>query len=238
VGVAPASFAGGPGTGKTTVARIVGRLLRKYELLERGEVREVGRSDLVAEFLGQTASKTEKLLDGALGGVLFIDEAYALSEPARSSAGDYGSEALAVLIAKMENHRHELCVIVAGYSAEMDRFLDANAGLASRISRRITFPDYSDEELKDVFRAMLTAHGLSVSDDVLSSLKSYVGRAKRTVKSGRWGNARSVRNILERGIENQSVRLRRAGGTPSLEALSRLDTSDFAFLTAGEPSVW
>ena len=209
-------FSGGPGTGKTTVARIIGKLLKKYELLQHGRLREVSRTDLVAEFIGQTAPKTEKLIGDALGGVLFIDEAYALSEPgAGAGTHDYGAEALAVLIAGMENHRHELCVIVAGYPAEMERFVDANAGLASRISRHITFPDFTDEELLQVFQAMAASEKLQLDPGIFETFQPYIRRLRASTKPRQWGNARTVRNVLERGIENQSLRLRNAGTSPA-----------------------
>src|SRR6266487_675693 len=167
-------FSGGPGTGKTTVARIIGRLLKRYELLKHGRVQEVGRADLVAEFIGQTATKAEKVVNDAIGGVLFIDEAYALSEPsAGGGARDYGAEALTVLISGMENHRDELCVIVAGYPAEMERFVDANAGLDSRISRHINFPDFTDQELQEVFEAMAAADGLQLDPKILTLFQPF-----------------------------------------------------------------
>lgn len=233
------SFSGGPGTGKTTVARIIGRLLAKYELLPHGELKEVSRADLVAEFVGQTASKTEKVIESSLGGVLFIDEAYALTEQGGGGSGhDYGAEALTTLIAWMENHRDELCVIVAGYPAEMERFIDANAGLASRISRRIGFPDYSDDELAQIFAAMVKARELVVAQSTVDDFRAYVGRAKQQVKRRQWGNARSVRNILERGIEHQSVRLRARAGRPGIDDLLRLEPDDFAFLRSSEATIW
>jgi AAA+ superfamily predicted ATPase len=231
-------FSGGPGTGKTTVARIIGGLLKKYELLKHGRVQEVGRADLVAEFVGQTATKTEKLVEDAIGGVLFIDEAYALSEPgAGGGSRDYGAEALAVLIAGMENHRHELCIIVAGYPAEMERFINANAGLASRVSRHINFPDFTDQELQEVFEAMAAAYGLKLDPKILASFQSYIRRAKAAAKPRQWGNARTVRNILERGIENQSVRLRKAGRKPSRDQLLRLELVDFAFFSSSDVTI-
>lgn len=222
-------FAGGPGTGKTTIARIAGRLLNKYGLLERATVREVGRADLVGEFVGQTAPKTQKQIDESLGGVLFIDEAYALTEPGAGGGRDFGAEALAVLIAGMENRRGDLCVIVAGYPDEMERFIDANAGLASRISRHINFPDFTDQELQQVFEAMAAAQKLTVDPKILRDFQPYVCRAKLTARPRQWGNARSVRNILERGIENQALRLRRLGTNPTLDQLRRLEPTDFAF---------
>jgi hypothetical protein len=229
-------FFGGPGTGKTTVARIIGHLLRKYRLLEHGELHEVGRAELVAEFLGQTSPKTDQVIEESLGGVLFIDEAYALSEPGAGGGRDYGAEALAVLIAGMENHRDELCVIVAGYPDEMERFMDANAGLASRISHHIKFPDFTDRELREVFEAMVAGDGLQVDSDVLDAFEPYIRRAKAAAKPRQWGNARTVRNIVERGIANQSVRLRRAGGKPSRDQLLRLKPADFAFFDAPDVS--
>lgn len=231
-------FSGGPGTGKTTVARIIGRLLKKYELLEHGRVQEVGRADLVAEFIGQTAPKTEKLIKDAIGGVLFIDEAYALSEPgAGGGTRDYGAEALAVLISGMENHRHELCVIVAGYTAEMERFIDANAGLASRISRHIRFPDFTDQELQEIFESMAAADHLQLDPKILVAFQPYIRRAKAAANPRQWGNARTVRNILERGIENQSLRLRKAGRKPGRDQLLRLELADFAFFSVADVSI-
>jgi len=228
-------FSGGPGTGKTTVARIIGRILSKHELLEHGRVREVGRPDLVAEYVGQTGPKTEKLIEESLGGVLFIDEAYALSEPGGGrSLGDYGAEALAVLIAGMENHRHELCVIVAGYSEEMERFMDVNAGMASRISRRIRFPDFTEKELLEVFKAMAASDGLHLDPQILTNFIPYIRRAKAATKARQWGNARTVRNIFERGIEQQSLRLRKAKKKPTRDQLLRLEVVDFPFFESGE----
>jgi ATPase family protein associated with various cellular activities (AAA)/AAA lid domain-containing protein len=232
------SFSGGPGTGKTTVARIVGGLLRKHELLADGGLHEVSRADLVAAFVGQTALKTEKLIEDALGGVLFIDEAYALSEPgAGGGSNDFGAEALAILISGMENHRDELCVIVAGYPTEMERFIDANAGLASRISRHIVFPDFTDKELQDVFEAMVRAEGLQLDPRILRAFQPYIRRARAAAKPRQWGNARAVRNLVERGIANQSVRLRKSGKKPSREQLLHLEAQDFAFLTAAEAPI-
>jgi len=230
-------FAGGPGTGKTTVARIVGRLLHQHGLLRRSEVLEVGRSDLVADFVGQTAGKTKVQVEKALGGVLFVDEAYALTEPGKGGGQDFGGEALATLVAEMENHRRELSVIVAGYSDEMQRFLDANAGLRSRISRRITFPDFSDAELQLVLKRMLAERSLTAEEPIFSALETYLPRAKAAARPGQWGNARSIRNILDRAIAEQASRLRGLGRKPTREELLALTAADFAFLR-GAPSVW
>lgn len=224
-------FAGGPGTGKTTIARIIGGLLAMYELLEHGRVHEVSRADLVGEFVGQTAPRTEAAIDAAIGGVLFVDEAYALSEPGANGGRDYGAEAITALIAGMENHRHELCVIVAGYPDEMRRFIDTNPGLASRISRHIEFPDYSDAELQQVLESMASARKLSLDPRILAQFQPYIRRHRATVSPRQWGNARVVRNVLERAIEAQSVRLRKAGGRPSKDQLLRLEPADFAFFT-------
>jgi stage V sporulation protein K len=228
-------FAGGPGTGKTTIARIIGRILRKYELLAHGDVVESTRADLVAEYVGQTSSKTERLVESALGGVLFIDEAYALTETSGGNV-DYGKEAIAALIKGMEDHRDELCVIVAGYPEAMQRFVDANAGMASRISRHIKFPDFTDDELEQVFAALTKSKKLTFDTKILPPLRNYIRRAKAAARPGQWGNARSVRNMLERGIENQAGRLRKAG-QPTREQLLRLELADFAFLEAREISV-
>lgn len=225
-------FSGGPGTGKTTVARIVGRLLKKYGLLERGEINEVGRADLVGEFVGQTAPKTEAVIEASLGGVLFIDEAYSLTETGAGGGRDFGGEALAALITGMENHRSELCVIVAGYPAEMERFIDANPGLASRISRKVIFPDFTEPELQQVFEVMAAAQKLTFDPRILLDFQPYVRRAKAASKPHQWGNAREVRNILEDGIEHQSRRLRRLGRKPTRDELLRLELADFAFLAS------
>jgi stage V sporulation protein K len=224
------SFAGNPGTGKTTVARIIGKLLHSYGLIDRPDVHEKGRADLVARFVGQTADQTKKVIEEAVGGVLFIDEAYALSEAAQASPQDFGPEALAVLVSEMENRRDELCVIVAGYPAEMERFLDVNPGLASRISRRIVFPDYTNDELCQVFTSMVEARQLTCDAQVLPLLRTYAARAQATLPPRRWGNARSIRNMLEAGIENQAVRLRATRAQASRDELLRLTIADFAFL--------
>ncbi|MGE0404391.1 MAG: AAA family ATPase [Kofleriaceae bacterium] len=227
-------FAGGPGTGKTTIARIIGRILRKYELLSHGDVREVTRADLVGEYVGQTAPKTEKAVKSAIGGVLFIDEAYALTE---STGGfDYGKEAIATLIKGMEDHRDELCVIVAGYPQAMQRFVDANSGMKSRISRHIEFPDFTEEELEQVFEAMTKAKKLTFEPKILPALRQYIRRAKAAAREGQWGNARSVRNMLERGIENQAGRLRKSG-RPTKQQLLHLQASDFTFLDSRDITV-
>lgn len=225
-------FTGGPGTGKTTVARIIGGLLKKYDLLDKGEVRECSRADLVGEYLGQTAPKVEKLIQEALGGVLFIDEAYSLTEALGGGGGskDYGAEAIAILIAGMENHRHELCVVVAGYPDEMERFVDANPGIKSRISRYVTFPDFSEQEMEDVFRSMAKGRNYDLDPRIFEVFKPYVRRAKAIAKPRQWGNARSVRNILERGIGNQSIRLKKKGGKPTKAELQRLEYKDYEFL--------
>jgi stage V sporulation protein K len=224
-------LSGGPGTGKTTIARIIGRLLKRYGLLDHGRVKEVRRADLVGEYVGQTSPKTEKVVEEALGGVLFIDEAYALSEPGGPGGRDYGAESLTALIAGMENHRRVLCVIMAGYPEEMLRFIDTNPGLASRISRHIRFPDFSEPELQQIFEAMAAEMGLVVDPGILASFQPHARRAKAAVSPRQWGNARWVRNVLESGIEHQSLRLINSSiQPPTKEQLLRLEVADFAFL--------
>ena len=197
-------FTGSPGTGKTTVARIVARIYKDLGILKSGHTVETDRSGLVAEYVGQTAVKTNAVIDSALNGVLFIDEAYALVP--EGGGNDYGQEAISTLLKRMEDDRDKLVVIIAGYPNEMKRFIDSNPGLQSRFTRYINFPDYTDQELFDIFKLYLNKNQYTITDDAAELLKSNFSYAVAN-KTKNFGNARYVRNIFERAVEQQANRL-------------------------------
>lgn len=214
-------FTGNPGTGKTTVARILGEIYKDLGVLSEGHFVEVDRTDLVAEYLGQTAPKTAKVIESALGGVLFIDEAYSLVPAERSDM--FGQEAVNTLLKMMEDHREDLVVIVAGYKGEMARFIDSNPGLKSRFARSIHFEDYSPTELVEIFKTRCEQHGYLVSNETLKKVNQLVKKFENQI--GELGNGRFVRNIFDRCIANQCNRLA-ATGTPSKEDLKTFLPSD------------
>ena len=192
-------FDGNPGTGKTTVARLVAGIYRALGLLSKGQLVEVDRSELVAGFLGQTAIKTAEVVASAVGGVLFIDEAYSLS-------GDqYGTEAIDTLVKEMEDKREDLVVIVAGYPVPMAVFIGQNPGLESRFRTIIDFPDYTDDELVQIFQVMAADAEYDAGDEVLERLRENLAGVER---GPTFGNARYVRNLLEAAIGRQAWRLR------------------------------
>ncbi len=196
-------FTGNPGTGKTTVARLVGQIYKELGVLKKGHLVETDRSGLVAEYVGQTAVKTNKIIDSALDGVLFIDEAYTL---APLTDNDFGPEAIAILLKRMEDDRDRLVVILAGYNDEMRNFINTNPGLHSRFNRYIDFPDYSAEELRRIFMGSIAKHEYHLSKDAEESLKAIL----RTVSEShgrQFGNARYVRNLFEKTLEKQANRL-------------------------------
>lgn len=196
-------FVGAPGTGKTTVARIVGRLFATMGLLRSGHVVEARRGDLVAGYIGQTAAKTRKKAEQALDGVLFIDEAYDL---AHGGEGDFGAEAVAELVAMMENERGRLVVIAAGYEDRMARFLDANEGLASRFGTPVRFAEYSDEDLLEILTATASARDFTLAPGVLPATARWL--ADRRARAGSsFGNAREARGLFERMVRNLATRL-------------------------------
>ena len=197
-------FTGSPGTGKTTVARIVARIYKDLGILKSGHTVETDRSGLVAEYVGQTAIKTNAIVDSALNGVLFIDEAYALVP--EGSGSDYGQEAISTLLKRMEDDRDRLVVIIAGYTNEMQRFIDSNPGLQSRFNRYINFPDYSADELVDIFKMYMKKGEYKLTDDGEEMLEQRLHYAVAH-KDRNFGNARYVRNVFEKAIQAQANRL-------------------------------
>ena len=196
-------FTGNPGTGKTTVARILAGIYNELGVLKKGHLVETDRSGLVAEYVGQTAVKTNKVIDSALDGVLFIDEAYSL---VTGSGNDYGNEAIATLLKRMEDDRERLIVILAGYGDEMKQFIDSNPGLQSRFNRYIHFPDYNAEELLQIFSRYAQKNDYEVTPEAQEKLKSLLENTVKN-KDKNFGNGRFVRNLFEKTLEQQANRL-------------------------------
>lgn len=195
-------FTGNPGTGKTTVARIIAGIYKELGLLKKGHLVEVDRSKLVAEYIGQTGPKTNKVIDEALDGVLFIDEAYSLL----GGENDFGAEAIATLLKRMEDDRDRLVVILAGYTNEIRAFINSNPGLKSRFNRYIHFDDYSVDELMDIFILNLKKSRYKIKKDAFNELRNDIERAV-LIKDKHFGNARYVRNLFEKVVQNQADRL-------------------------------
>jgi dephospho-CoA kinase len=195
-------FTGSPGTGKTTVARLYGEILASLGVLERGHLVEVSRVDLVGEHIGSTAIRTQEAFDRARGGLLFIDEAYALAP--EDSGRDFGREAIDTLVKLMEDHREAVVVIVAGYTAEMDRFLASNPGVASRFSRTITFGDYTSEELLRIVRSQAAEQQYELDADTGEALLKFFTALP---KGPAFGNGRTARQTFEAMVERHAVRL-------------------------------
>jgi hypothetical protein len=214
-------FTGNPGTGKTTVARLLSQIYRSLAVVTSGHLVETDRSKLVAGFVGQTALKTQQALEASLGGMLLIDEAYAL---ARGGDNDFGREAIDTVVKFMEDHRHDFAVVAAGYPEEMADFIDANPGLKSRFTRTVNFPDYTDAELVQIFTRLAGKNGYTCSDAAMTRLAELVIAEPR----GRgFGNARFIRNLFETAVAHQAMRLAPLTD-PSNEQLTTLTGADIA----------
>ncbi len=217
------SFTGDPGTGKTTVALRMADLLKRLGYLERGHLVAVTREELVGQYVGHTAPKTREVLKRAMGGVLFIDEAYYLYRA--ENERDYGQESIEILLQVMENHRQDLVVILAGYSGRMDTFFQANPGMSSRIAHHIDFPGYSLDELERIGMLMVGQAGYRLSPAAEATFREYLARRRQ---QPRFASARSVRNAVERARLRHASRLFDEPGTPlSREDLMRLEPADF-----------
>lgn len=199
-------FLGNPGTGKTTVARTIGKIYKALGLLERGHLVEADGSSLIAGFVGQTSLKTKELIQQAMGGVLFIDEAYAITEGAGNNGNDFGKKAVAALIKEMEDHRGEFSVIVAGYTDNMKAFMETNPGMKSRFDKTFHFTDFSEDELWEITNNMLQNKGLKTNKEAEKHLKTYITYLYNN-RSKFFGNARSMRKIVEKTIRNQELRM-------------------------------
>lgn len=217
-------FLGNPGTGKTTVARLLSKIYKQMGVLEKGQLIEVDRGGLVAGYVGQTAIKTQERIDEAMGGVLFIDEAHTLAK----GGADFGQEAIDTLLKAMEDKRDNLVVVVAGYSAPMATFLESNPGLKSRFNKNIVFEDYSQDELLAIFKVFCTPYGMELTADAESRIVSYL-EYLTTHKPNNFANGREMRNLFETMVSNQANRLSSQGD---------LSDTDLCMFTTEDLPAW
>ena len=218
------SFTGNPGTGKTTVALRMADLLHRLGYVRKGHLVSVTRDDLVGQYIGHTAPKTKEILKKAMGGVLFIDEAYYLYRP--ENERDYGQEAIEILLQVMENQRDDLVVILAGYGDRMERFFESNPGFRSRIAHHIDFPDYAGAELLAIAQGMLERQGYRLAPEAQAVMARYIDRRRQ---QPHFANARSIRNALDRARLRQANRLfESGGGALTADDLSRIEACDIA----------
>ncbi len=215
------SFTGGPGTGKTTVAMRMATILHRLNYVRKGHLVAVTRDDLVGQYIGHTAPKTKEVLKRAMGGVLFIDEAYYLYR--QENERDYGQEAIEILLQVMENQREDLVVILAGYKDRMETFFQSNPGVSSRIAHHLDFPDYSLDELLAIAQLMLAEQMYRFSPEALKAFEAYL---KRRMHMPRFSNARSVRNAIDRARLRQANRLVARGGRLSKLDLMTIEAED------------
>ena len=213
-------FTGNPGTGKTTVALRMAEILHRLGYVRKGHVVSVTRDDLVGQYIGHTAPKTKEILKKAMGGVLFIDEAYYLYRP--ENERDYGQEAIEILLQVMENHRDDLVVILAGYKDRMDTFFKSNPGMSSRIAHHIDFPDYSENELLQITEKMVGGMNYHLDEGARSAMDEYIHLRRQ---QPHFANARSIRNALDRARLRQANRIfKRATGADSMVTTDELST--------------
>lgn len=212
-------FTGNPGTGKTMMARMMARIYRSLDILSRGQLVEVDRSGLVAGYVGQTAIKTQKVIEKAMGGVLFIDEAYALNG---RSENDFGQEAIDTILKAMEDHRDDLVVIVAGYTDLMDRFIHSNPGLESRFNRFLLFDDYTTDEMVEIFRMQCKKGCYQLTEEAQPLIRDYIAEESA---DDSFGNARGVRNLFEHVLVAQNNRL---------AAMENVTREDLTVITADD----
>jgi stage V sporulation protein K len=197
-------FKGNPGTGKTTVARLIGKLFLKMNVLSKGHLIEAERADLVGEYIGHTAQKTRDLIKKSLGGILFIDEAYSLG---RGGEKDFGKEAIDTLVKHMEDKQHEFILILAGYSREMEYFLTLNPGLHSRFPLVVDFPDYNIEQLMEIAARMIKERDYTLSHEAEKRMREHLVWTKSSLSPRAFSNGRYIRNIIEKTIRSQAMRL-------------------------------
>ncbi|OCW57848.1 CbbX protein [Hoeflea olei] len=216
------NFTGNPGTGKTTVAMRMANILHRLGYVRKGHLVSVTRDDLVGQYIGHTAPKTKEILKKAMGGVLFIDEAYYLYRP--DNERDYGQEAIEILLQVMENNREDLVVILAGYADRMDKFFESNPGFRSRIAHHIDFPDYTEDELVDIADGMLAQQNYAFDDEAHELMRKYVELRR---KQPHFANARSIRNALDRARLRQANRLFTTSDAPvTAKDLSTITADD------------